>query len=198
MQENHRKENTEHRKNQDSRLPFRSPSTMMNSFLPLLVVLCLPYVSHSFISQPPIRSLSFIRGASDDGQDDEIFVLKKSELAQDLDGDLTPPPINLRKESILFGENPTTAVNNNALKLWMTLKERLPFVVTGARENSKGDENPIGAIYNIIFVRLPVICAGLVYGKNLSEGHPLVVDIGEGPFTMSPLAVFAILFVILR
>lgn len=114
------------------------------------------------------------------------------------DVDLMFPPINIRKESILFGDNPTTMKNNNALRLWKTLKDRLPFVVTGARTPSTADDNPIGGIYNILFVRLPVIVAGLVYGKNLVEGHQLIVDVGDGPFSVNPLIVLAVLFVILR
>jgi hypothetical protein len=114
------------------------------------------------------------------------------------DVDLMFPPINIRKESILFGENPATRNNNNSLRLWKTLKERLPFVVTGARTPTTADNNPIGAIYNIVFVRLPVIVAGLVYGKNLAEGHPLIVDVGDGPFTVNSLIVLAVFFVILR
>jgi hypothetical protein len=172
---------------------------MTRSYLSILIVF-LPFLSSAFISQPVRRyvSVSVRQGLPNDRQEDEQFILRKNDLNRQLDGDLAPPPINLRKESILFGENPTTMVNNNALRLWKTLKDRLPFVVTGARETDTGDHNPIGSIYNIIFVRLPVICAGLVYGKNLTEGHPLVVDFGEGPLTMNPLAVMAVLYVILR
>ena len=115
-----------------------------------------------------------------------------------LDADLLPAPINIRKESILFGENPATMDNNNILRVWKALKQGLPFIVTGARTPTTADDNPLGAIYNVIFVRVPVIVAGLMYGKNLTEGHPLIVDFGKGSFVMSPLVVLAVLFVILR
>jgi hypothetical protein len=150
----------------------------------LLPLLCLAHLSSSFTTpQASIRSDRSRRGLK---EDDEADV------------DLMFPPINIRKESILFGDNPTTMKNNNALRLWKTLKDRLPFVVTGARTPSTADDNPIGGIYNILFVRLPVIVAGLVYGKNLVEGHQLIVDVGDGPFSVNPLIVLAVLFVILR
>lgn len=163
---------------------------MMNCIL--LLILCLTHFSSAFLT-PHTSIRSSRRGLK---QDDEASNLQNE--VDRLDAYLMWPPINLRKESILFGENPTTMGNNNALRLWNTLKDRLPFVVTGARTPSTVDDNPIGAIYNIVFVRLPVIVAGLLYGKNLAEGHPLVVDVGDGPFTMSPLIVLAVLFVILR
>jgi hypothetical protein len=161
-----------------------SASTMMMMKRILLPLLCLAHVSSSFTTpQPPIRSVRSRRGLK---EDDEAEV------------DLMFPPINIRKESILFGDNPATMNNNNTLRLWKALKENLPFVVTGARTPNTADDNPIGGIYNILFVRLPVVVAGLVYGKNLAEGHPLIVDVGDGPFSVSPLIVLAVFFVILR
>jgi hypothetical protein len=161
----------------------RSASAMMMKRI-LLPLLCLVHLSSSFITpQASVRSDRSRRGLK---EDDEADV------------DLMFPPINIRKESILFGDNPATMNNNNTLRLWKTLKDRLPFVVTGARTPSTADDNPIGGIYNILFVRLPVIAAGLVYGKNLVEGHPLIVDVGDGPFSVSPLIVLAVFFVILR
>ena len=169
-----------------------SASTMMMMNRIILPLLCLTHFSSSFIT--PQTSIRISRLGLN--QDDEAFILQND--IDQLDADLMPPPINIRKESILFGENPATMDNNNILRLWKTLKDRLPFVVTGARSATTADDNPIGAIYNIVFVRLPVIAAGLLYGKNLVEGHPLVIDIGEGPFIVNPLAVLAVLFVILR
>jgi hypothetical protein len=161
----------------------RSATTMMMKRI-LLPLLCLAHLSSSFVTpQASIRSARSRRGLI---EDDEADV------------DLMFPPINIRKESILFGDNPTTMKNNNTLRLWKALKDRLPFVMTGARTPTTADDNPIGGIYNILFVRLPVIVAGLVYGKNLAEGHPLIVDVGDGPFSVSPLIVLAVFFVILR
>lgn len=115
-----------------------------------------------------------------------------------LDANLTPPPVNLRKQSILFDDNATTQGNNNILKTWKSLKRTLPFLVTGARTAEMGDEKPLAAIYNMIFVRLPAIVAAILYGKNLMLGHPLIVDFGDGPFALSPLVVFGIFYVLLR
>jgi hypothetical protein len=163
---------------------LKSSASTMTMKRILLPILCLAHLSSSFITpQASLRSTRSSRGLK---EDDEADV------------DLMFPPINIRKESILFGENPATRNNNNSLRLWKTLKDRLPFVVTGARTASTADNNPIGAIYNIVFVRLPVIVAGLVYGKNLAEGHPLIVDVGDGPFTVNSLIVLAVFFVILR
>lgn len=109
--------------------------------------------------------------------------------------DLQPPLYNLRKESLLFDENAATRKNNNAVKLWSFCKKNLPRVVHGAREGI-GPE-PIGALYNMLFVRLPAIAAGIVYAFNLSTGHPLIVDLGDGGFEMSPLVVGFVLYILL-
>lgn len=154
----------------------------------------LSHTSRAFSPLGTVSSNTVARWATK-GDDEEIFVLKNDDI---LDAGLSPPPINIRKESILFGENPATMDNNNALRLWKSLKGTLPFVFTGARQPDTADDNPIGGIYNVIFVRLPVILAGLIYGKNEIEGHPLVVDFGDGPFAMNPLVVLGILFFILR
>lgn len=119
-------------------------------------------------------------------------------LENGIDTNLLPPLINIRKESILFGDNPATKQNNNTLKAWRATKKNLPFVFTGARTASTADDNPIGGFYNMIFVRLPTILAGLVYSKNVVSGHPLVVDLGSGPTELSPLVVASVLFLILR
>ena len=131
-------------------------------------------------------------------KEEEQFTLNYDDDDIVVDKRLTRPPINVNKESILFGENPATVADNNTLRLWRGIKRRLPFVLTGARAEDTADDNPIGGIYNMVFVRLPTILAGCVYGKNLLQGHPLVVDIGDGPFEASPLAVAAVLYFILR
>jgi hypothetical protein len=115
--------------------------------------------------------------------------------------DLTPPPINWARNSILFDENPSTKRNNNAaLDAWVACQTNLPAVVTGVwpwRDASITRNNPVGAFYNMAFVRIPVIVVGILYVKNLYQGHPLIMDIGEGPFEMSPLVVVAVLALIL-
>jgi hypothetical protein len=88
-----------------------------------------------------------------------------------------------------------------ALRVWRTCKQQLPFVLTGARTATTADENPVGGVYNIVFVRLPTILAGLVYTKNLLlDGHGMIVDLGfgAGPFELPPIVVGAALYVILR
>lgn len=161
------------------------------------IVLLLSFLAHSSHSFSPLASKAnaVARWAAKGGEEETFYVKNNDDR---LDAGLSPPPINIRKESILFGENPATMDNNNALRLWVNLKGTLPFVFTGAREPDTGDDNPIGAIYNIIFVRVPVIVAGLVYGKNQIEGHPLVVDFGDGPLAMNPLVVLGVMFFILR
>jgi len=164
-----------------------------------LTVYCLLFPSVALSSRAflPHRQVKTTRSKLQNlnEQDDEIFV-RRIDVA--LDANLLPPPINIRKESILFGDNPATMDNNNALRLWKSLKGTLPFVFTGARRPDTGDENPIGAIFNILFVRLPVILAGLAYGKNSMEGHPLVMDFGNGPHAMNLLLVLAVIFFILQ
>jgi hypothetical protein len=128
---------------------------------------------------------------------DEYFVSSDSETLS-VDQELQAAPINVRKQSLLFGERPSTVADNEILHLWRAAKVRLPVILTGARRVDTADENPIGGLYNMIFVRLPTLLAGLVYGKNVLQGHPLVVDIGDGPFIVHPLVVGGILYAILR
>lgn len=121
---------------------------------------------------------------------------QQQRLENGIDKTLLPPAINLRKESILFGDNPATRYDS--LRAWRATKKHLPFVLHGARHATTADENPIGGFYNMIFVRLPTILAGCVYAKNALTGHPLVIDVGSGPTEVSPLIVAAVFFVILR
>ena len=114
--------------------------------------------------------------------------------------DLTPPPINWARDSILFSENPATKRNNAAVQVWKICRQYLPPVFTGTwpwRDSNITERNPLGALYNMIVVRIPTIGIGIVYVKNLIEGHPLIMDFGQGAFEMSPLAVFAVLALIL-
>ena len=124
--------------------------------------------------------------------------------SKSIDQDLVRPPINIRKESILFGESPATARNNNISRLWKTLRQNLPYVLTGVSKDVNNeltkaiDDNPIGAIYNMVFVRLPSLLAGIIYSKNLIESHPLYCDVGTGAFEIPPLFVYGLLLIILR
>jgi len=130
--------------------------------------------------------------------------------------DLEHPLFNLRKESLLFDDTATTKRSNNIRRLWIFCKEHLPRVVHGAPTtatvrsgDSKSaedaaaaaaaivDNNPMGALLNMAFIRIPAIAAGLLYALNVSHGHPLVVDLGNGPFAMNPAIVGAVLYLLL-
>merc|ERR1719469_1087134 len=114
--------------------------------------------------------------------------------------DLTPPAINFGRDSILFSENPATKQNDALINFWKSCKTNLPAVLTGARSwrsTEVADGNPIGAIYNMVFVRMPVIGVTVVYIQNLLHGHPLVMDIGQGPFEVGPFIVLSVLAFIL-
>jgi hypothetical protein len=111
--------------------------------------------------------------------------------------DLKPPLINWRRESILFGESPATQKNNNMLRLWRDLKQNLPPVVTGAYKPTSADENPIGGLFNMTFIRIPILLSGVFYIVNLVSGHPLIMDIGSGPFEVNPVVVAGVLYLML-
>uniref|UniRef100_A0A7S2SB67 Uncharacterized protein n=1 Tax=Eucampia antarctica TaxID=49252 RepID=A0A7S2SB67_9STRA len=111
--------------------------------------------------------------------------------------DLEPPLINFGRGSILFGEKPQTKRNNSLLTLWKTTRNNLPKFVTGAWREDTGDDNPLGALYNMAFVRLPIILAFTGYVKNNMDGHPLYVDFGNGPFEFIPIAAAALLILMM-
>ena len=114
--------------------------------------------------------------------------------------DLTPPPFNFARDSILFSENPATRRNNAMTQLWGVCQRYLPPVMTGSwpwRDPSVMEHNPFGALYNMVLVRIPTICIALVYLHNLWEGHGWIVDFGLGAFEMSPIVVLSVLALIL-
>ncbi|KAL7543812.1 hypothetical protein ACHAXR_013128 [Thalassiosira sp. AJA248-18] len=132
--------------------------------------------------------------ASDDGGNPDADSNYNSEL-----DDLTPPSISFTKNSLLFGENPPTQRSNGALWLWQGTKSVLPKFVTGAWEQGMGDTRPVEHLYNLIFVRMPTVCVGIFYVKNILAGHPLIVNFGDGTmFEVPSLIVFGIIYVILR
>ena len=145
----------------------------------------------AFIVDPPAKlTFPLSSRVQEDIEDDRQVVI---------DPDLRPPPVNVRKESILFSDSPATVENNNSLRLWKAMKEKLPYIFTGSRNDTTADENPMGGIYNVAFVRFPTILMGFVYSKNLLDGHGLVVDLGlSGPFEVNPLVVAGALYIILR
>jgi hypothetical protein len=121
--------------------------------------------------------------------------------------DLTPPPVNFARNSILFSDNPSTKRRNNVLlDVWNVCQTYLPAIVTGAwpwrRQRQDGVSKkmePTAALYNMILVRLPVVAVGVLYWKQLLwDHHDLVMDFGvDGPQVMNPLLVTLVLCLIL-
>ena len=110
--------------------------------------------------------------------------------------DLTPPPINFARDSLLFSENPATKRNNAAVHAWKACNQYLPPVFTGNwpwRNQQSMEQNPLEKLYNMVIVRIPTMGIGVVYIKNLLESHPLIMDFGQGPMEMSPIVVFSVL-----
>jgi len=116
-----------------------------------------------------------------------------------IEKDLQRPLVNLKKESILFSEDPSTMDKNDLLNVWVFCKQQFPYVLTGCQpHDTTANDNPLAGIYNMLLVRLPTILAAVVYAKNLAQGHPLIVDVGDGPFVVNPLVVGGALYAILR
>lgn len=151
------------------------------------------------------RSICFSRSNPEEDQNPGIIIEDEEEekSLSEADArlsDILPPSLSFSRNSVLFSEKPVTQRNNEVLTFWRGMKSMVPPVITGAwpwRDPFLADENPMGAFYNICFVRLPVIFMGLVYAKNLKEGHPLIMDYGDGPFEVSPLIVLGVLAIVL-
>jgi hypothetical protein len=112
--------------------------------------------------------------------------------------DLMPPSVSFTRNSVLFGENPPTQRNNRPLWLWRGAKSILPPFATGAWDEGMGDATPVEHLYNLLFVRMPTILMGILYMRNLSMGHPLVMNFGDGSFEVPLLVVLCVFLVILR
>uniref|UniRef100_A0A7S4JTF8 Uncharacterized protein n=1 Tax=Odontella aurita TaxID=265563 RepID=A0A7S4JTF8_9STRA len=142
--------------------------------------------------------------------------------------ELSPPLINLERRSLLFEksvrdddvdaevaadraalertiESASGVMDSAFIALWRGAATSLPGIVTGFRADNDGrykqaDDGAAaaGRLYNVLFVRVPTITAGVVYAYNLSRGHPLVVDVGGGAFDVPPPVVLALLWAILR
>jgi hypothetical protein len=85
------------------------------------------------------------------------------------------------------------------LPLWRSVKSTLPPVVTGAYEPAVGDSSPAEALYNLVFVRLPTLVVGAIYFQRVSSGgRDIVMDLGVGEFTLSPILVLFAMWLILR
>lgn len=131
-----------------------------------------------------------------------ISMTKENEIDRELDelDELSPPSISFTKNSILFGEKPPTEANNAPLLLWRETKSILPSFVTGAWNERDGDREPVEYLYNLFFIRLPVVLMGIVYINNLLHGHGLFMNFGHGSstFEVPSVIVFGVIYVILR
>ncbi len=151
---------------------------------------------------------------NDNDSEDEVYIpstQSREELSttpttnQNYLDDLTPPPVNFARNSILFSENPSTKTRNNPpLEAWKFCRTYLPAILTGAwpwRDVPTLDERPLAALYNVVLVRLPVIVVAISYlYQKIAEGHDLVMDLGfdsSGPQVVPPVLVIAILVLIL-
>ena len=81
---------------------------------------------------------------------------------------------------------------DSPLLVWKGLKQVLPPIVTGAWKGSEGDENPLGAMYNLVFVRgVTLICTAWYIKCLLGEGGgAFSLDFGiGGPVEIPPIGV---------
>ena len=172
------------------------------------------YILPSSLQPKLSRGYSILRNRKidDDDDDEQVFTPKKGEgtkLNDDKEynfrDDLTPPPVNFARNSILFSENPSTKLRNNPpLKVWKVCRSNLPAVLTGAwpwRDIETLDERPLAALYNAFLVRLPVLAVAASYlYQKIAEGHDLVIDLGfdaNGPQAVPPILVITVLVLIL-
>ena len=78
---------------------------------------------------------------------------------------------------------------------WATCKAKLPAIVTGAWDESAGDDEPGGALANLALVRLPLLALLAYYTQYLVlDGSPLIVDFGfdDVPKVVPPGVVWTI------
>ena len=78
---------------------------------------------------------------------------------------------------------------------WATCKANLPAIVTGAWDESAGDDEPGGALANLALVRLPLLALLAYYTQYLAlDGSPLIVDFGfdDVPQVIPPGVVWTI------
>ena len=84
------------------------------------------------------------------------------------------------------------------LKIWKQTKAVLPPFVTGDHKGQRGDRSPLAALYNMFFVRIPIIATGLFYASKLSDpSWALICDLGFGQFEVPPTLVALAILVML-
>jgi len=140
-------------------------------------------------------------------QQQQLLLLQKEQEEEKYNylDDLTPPPVNFARNSILFSENPSTKLRNNPpLAVWKFFRAHFPAIVTGAwpwRDLEALDEQPLAALYNALLVRLPVLAVGISYlYQKIAKNHDLVIDLGfdaSGPQAVPPVLVIGVLVLIL-
>lgn len=150
-------------------------------------------------SNQPI--LGLLKSKITDDDTDESYVID-IELAPEPDIDFSG---TAEGNSFLFNDRDGTVsdLDADALTLWQQMRTILPSIITGAWDaNIKyTDENPWGAIYNMLFVRIPVLVALAVYLKNLIvDHHGFVVNFGYNvneDMVVSPLLVIGVAYLML-
>ena len=83
------------------------------------------------------------------------------------------------------------SVEEDAGAAWKSVKKLLPPIVTGAWTGQEGDQEPLGALYNLIFVRLVTLVCTAAYCKALlGGGGQFSLNFGVGgPVEVPPLGV---------
>ncbi len=83
------------------------------------------------------------------------------------------------------------SIAEDAAKAWTGVKKTLPPIITGAWTGLEGDHEPLGALYNLIFVRLVTLVCSVAYCKALLDGGGrFSLDFGiGGPVEVPPFGV---------
>jgi hypothetical protein len=84
---------------------------------------------------------------------------------------------------------------------WAAIKKYVPPIVTGSwdPEDAERNKRPGEAIYNMVFIRIPVIAAGIWFVQFIATGNQLVLDfgLGSGPAEVSPFIVAGVVALML-
>ena len=85
----------------------------------------------------------------------------------------------------------TMSIEEDAARAWTGVKRTLPPIITGAWTGPEGDHEPLGALYNLIFVRLVTLVCTVAYCKVLLDGGGrFSLDFGiGGPVEVPPFGV---------
>ena len=112
--------------------------------------------------------------------------------ADDDDSQSAPPDELARRDddyAVLLPE-PAEKISQ---QIWRTAKRYLPPIVTGAWSPADGDDGASMALYNLFFIRVPILAATAWYVRDIViGGGSLELDVGLGPFELPPGIVLAI------